>query len=94
MVTSRSVPVSTAPVPTGTDKARLIETPEMIDRMAAELRARSDTDLPHSFYVEQVRRQLAGEARTTSAAANDAGTADQRAGQAHPSVFHAWALSD
>jgi hypothetical protein len=72
----------------------LIETPEMIDRMAAELRARSDTDLPHSFYVEQVRRQLAGEARTRSAAANDDGSIAARSGQAHPSVFHAWALSE
>ncbi len=94
MVTSRSVPVPAASGPTGPDKTRLIETPEMIDRMAAELRARSDTDLPHSFYVEQVRRQLAGEARQTSAAANDDTSVAVRGGQAHPSVFHAWALSE
>ncbi|MCO5730432.1 hypothetical protein [Rhizobium sp. SSA_523] len=90
MVTSQGVPVQSA-----TDRERLIETPEMIDRMAAELRARSDTDLPHSFYVQQIRRQLAGEARAGErTAANDSGKGANRTGQLHPSVFHAWALSE
>ncbi|WP_137130341.1 hypothetical protein [Rhizobium sp. FY34] len=89
MVISNSVPV-----PPNADPARIIESPELIDRMAAELRARSDTDLPHSFYVEQIRRQLAGQAIAAQAVANDDPMQTKRAGQAHPSVFHAWALSD
>jgi hypothetical protein len=85
MVTSKSVPV-----PPKAEQARIINTPEMIDRMASDLRARSDADLPHSFYVEQIRRQLAGQA----AANDDAMQQGKRPGEAHPSVFHAWALSD
>ncbi|MDO1582306.1 hypothetical protein [Rhizobium oryzicola] len=84
MVTSKSVAVPPRP-----ETERALNTPEMIDRMAAELRARSDTDLPHSFYVEQIRKQLSGEMKR---GANDANLSQP--GQAHPSVFHAWALSE
>ena len=90
MVTSNSVPV-----PPKADQARIINTTDMIDRKARDLRARSDADLPHSFYVEQIRRQLAGQALAEQAAANSGDPMrTRRAGEAHPSVFHAWALSD
>lgn len=74
-----------------TEKARLLASPELIDRLAADLRARSDTDLPHGFYVEQVRRQLTMQANENTPAK---GEAEPRTGSAHPSVFHAWALSE
>ncbi|TRL40124.1 hypothetical protein [Rhizobium straminoryzae] len=89
MIISKSVAV-----PQKAEDARNLDTAEMIDRMAAELRARSDTDLPHSFYVAQVRGQLAGRKQTVAAAAPDSASWKKRAGEAHPSVFHAWALSE
>lgn len=85
MVTSRSVAV-----PAGADKAQLNATPEMIDRMAAELRARSDTDLPHTFYVAQVRRQLIAQASQR----NSGPPAAAISSKVQPSVFHAWAMPE
>lgn len=46
-----------------------IDTPDLIDRLAAEMRATGDRELPHSFYVEQVKRTLAG--KTVKRADND-----------------------
>ncbi|MBT9372467.1 hypothetical protein [Rhizobium sp. CSW-27] len=89
MITSKSVAV-----PQKAEDARNLDTAEMIDRMAAELRARSDTDLPHSFYVAQVRGQLAGRRTSAAAPAPETTPWKKRAGEAHPSVFHAWALSE
>jgi hypothetical protein len=52
------------------------------------MRARSAGELPHAYYVEQVKRQLAGKSIRTSAANDDpAQDKDQQI-----SVFHAWAL--
>ncbi|MBP2548854.1 DNA-binding beta-propeller fold protein YncE [Neorhizobium galegae] len=88
MPTSHSVAV-----PREADQARPLDTPEMINRMAADLRARSDTDLPLSFYVAQVRRQLTG--RTPANSQPERAVPETtRAGEAHPSVFHSWAFSD
>ncbi|OHV84347.1 hypothetical protein [Rhizobium sp. LCM 4573] len=67
--------------------------PETIDRLATEMRARSGSELPYSFCVEQVKRQLS--VRMAGApAANDsrppaAGDDDRTA-----AVFRAWALSE
>ena len=66
------------------------DTQELIDRLATELRAKSDPDLPHTFYVEQVRRQLAGKPVETSAA--NAGPAP--AEQDGSSVFRSWAMPE
>ena len=90
MVASGSVAVPPN-TPQQTETSRLLATPELIDRLAAELRARSDADLPHAFYVAQVRRQLASQANENIPASSEP---QRRAGSAHPSVFHAWALSD
>lgn len=88
MVTSSSVAVQ--PAAQQTDNSRLLATPELINKLAADLRARSDTDLPHEFYVAQIRRQLAAQANENIATPE----ADRRTGSAHPSVFHAWAISE
>lgn len=83
MVTSRSVAV-----PQQADKAHLSASPQMIDRMAADLRARSDADLPHAFYVAQVRRQLMVQGSQTGI--------PQPPAKKKPeiSVFHAWAMPE
>ncbi len=45
-----------------------LDTPEMIDRLATEMRARTGGELLAFFYVDQVKRQLAGKSVATSAA--------------------------
>ncbi|MGK9053814.1 hypothetical protein QTA58_17360 [Neorhizobium sp. CSC1952] len=89
MTASNSVPIPHASQSKGAP--RPLDTPGMIDRLATEMRQRSGGELPHSFCVEQVKRQLAGEPVQT-AAANDEPAQKKPADEA--SVFHAWALSE
>lgn len=70
---------------------RTIASEELVNRMAADLRTKGDPDFPHSYYVAQVRRQLAGKP-SQMPPANDAPKAPVTA--AHSSVFHAWALAE
>lgn len=72
---------------------RNIATEELIDRMARDLRAKGDPDFPHSYYVAQVRRQLAGKPSHLPAA-NDALPPKEAGAAEHSSVFHAWALAE
>ncbi|MDH4440416.1 MAG: hypothetical protein QE284_08515 [Rhizobium sp.] len=69
-----------------------ITAPDLIDRLAENLRASSDVDLPHSYFVEQVRLGLAGADLTDHAAANAIETGAHRGkASATQSVFNAWA---
>lgn len=77
----------------GKKAERAIGMDELIDRMATELRAKSDPEFPHSYYVEQVRRRLAGKP-ALAPAANDGVVQAKFPTVAPPSVFHAWALSE
>ncbi|MBW8318632.1 MAG: hypothetical protein K0M47_04465 [Rhizobium sp.] len=71
------------------------EKPELIDRLAEKLRATSDVDLPHSYFVEQVRLGLAGRDLADLAAANHIeGASRQPPPQVSGSVFRAWAMPD
>lgn len=70
---------------------RNIATEQLIDRMAADLRAKGDPDFPHSYYVAQVRRQLAGKPSHLPGA-NDLPKGP--VAPTHSSVFHAWALAE
>ncbi len=72
---------------------RSIATEELINRMAADLRGRSDPEFPHSYYVAQVRRRLAGLPSQLSAA-NDVAAVKVPPAETHSSVFHAWALAE
>ena len=77
----------------GTDKS--LDTPEFIERLAEQLRATSDVDLPHAYFVEQVRLGLAGRDLTDLAAANDIeGASRPRTQQAGSSVYRAWAMPE
>lgn len=87
MVASQSIPQQHK------ETERHIATEELIDRMAAELRAKGDPDFPHSYYVAQVRRQLAGEPSHLPAD-NDQTVAQPPGAREHSSVFHAWALAE
>lgn len=44
-------------------EARQLGSQEFIDRLAEDLRQSSDTDLPHAYFVEEVKLQLAGKGR-------------------------------
>jgi hypothetical protein len=93
MITSNSMPMPA----TGEEPSRSIETPELIDRLAVEMRATGDRDLPHSFYVEQVKRKLAGtRSRTDPVAANDETAEPPKAQVAAStsSVFQCWAMPE
>ena len=37
---------------------RGLDTHELLDRLAERLRAESDTDLPHAFFLDQLRTKL------------------------------------
>ena len=79
---------------TATGPETAMESPELIDRMAEELRASSDASLPHSYFVEQVKLGLAGHTIHASGAANDAGPAPARkmaASDCGASIFQSWA---
>ncbi|MBW6423031.1 hypothetical protein KX729_16355 [Rhizobium sp. XQZ8] len=88
MIASTSMPAPEAPA--RQDPPRLLNSPELIERLATEMRARSGGELPHSFCVEQVKRQLAGKSVETGAA--NAPQMPLRPEQR--SVFHAWAFSE
>ncbi len=81
MITSNSMPLSAV----GNNSSRAIPTPELIDRLAAEMRATGDRELPHSFYVEQVKRKLANDDRVELTNVPAAATS---------SVFHCWAMPE
>ncbi|MGF0538747.1 hypothetical protein ACQQ2Q_12180 [Agrobacterium sp. ES01] len=77
----------------GTDRA--MNAPEVIDRLAEQLRASGDMDLPHSYYVEEVKLRLAGRDLRDRATANDAERIIRRETRASTSsVFHSWAMRD
>ena len=89
MVQSNSLPKSPQ------DASHSLDTPELIDRLAAEMRVSSGTDLPHAYYVAQVKLKLAGNKTTADKPANDATLKAKPGSAEHPSaIFHAWALGD
>lgn len=91
MSASDSLPTPYEPTPAALKQSppsRIFGTPEMIDRLATEMRARCGGELPHSFYVAQVKRKLAGKTVQTTAANDETGLGEK------PSVFHAWALRE
>ena len=67
---------------------RLLDTPEFIDRLASELRAEGDPDLPHSYYVEQVKLRLSGKPGFNAAPDRTAQTYEGS------DCFRAWALGE
>ncbi|MDQ0454487.1 hypothetical protein [Rhizobium paknamense] len=86
---SMSTPADRSPV------ERHLDTAELIDRLAHELKATSDADLPHCYFVEQARLRLAGQHRPERSAANDAARQmPKTAVYASSSVFYAWAMPE
>lgn len=84
------------PIPAGSATGeRSLGTAELIDRLAEELRASSDVDLPHSYFVEQAKLQLAGLDLSNADNANEtSGQVRKTAVNGPASVFHAWAMPE
>lgn len=68
-----------------------LDTAELIDRMAMERRVASDSGLPLAYFVDQVKRELAG---TTPANEPVSGPDRKKTVNSDSSVFHAWALPE
>lgn len=77
------------------DGSRLLGRAEMIDRLAHAMRLKSGLDLPHAYFVEQVKLQLAGSPAFDHSLA---GRPEQKAGPAAAyrgsACFEAWAMRD
>ncbi|OLP44340.1 hypothetical protein [Rhizobium oryziradicis] len=89
------VAMNSMPIPTQPDGfERSLDTVELIDRMAHDLKASSDADLPHCYFVEQAKLRLAG-VHTRERAANDAvRTVSKNIVNGPSSVFYAWAMPE
>ncbi|MCJ8519374.1 hypothetical protein ABID21_002409 [Pseudorhizobium tarimense] len=95
MIASNDMPVPQKPMPEGgSERARRIDRPELVERLAKELRLRSDPDLPHEVYVEQVRRQLAGRSGLSGATAREQILGTRKMPLQSASVFRAWAMRE
>jgi hypothetical protein len=92
MTASKSMP-SLAPVPETEEPSRSREKAELIERLATEMRVKSGGELPHSFCVAQVKRQLGSKSIASSAAGKPVLPVDKN-GLAGRSVFHAWAMPE
>ncbi len=88
MTASKSMP---RPVAEGDANSRILEKSELIDRLATEMRAKSGGELPLSFCIHQVKRQLSGEL-SDSSASDDRTDLTQKPPVG--AVFHAWAMRD
>lgn len=81
--------------PTPKDNETAAEAERIIDRLAEELRASGGVDLPHSYFVEQVRLRLARSDLSTLDTADTARTLIRGwKPKAAPSVFNAWAMPE
>ncbi|MBN8932515.1 hypothetical protein [Agrobacterium pusense] len=88
MITSNSMPISAS----AEGASQSIDTTALIDRLAAEMRSTGDRELPHSFYVEQVKRTLAG--RAVKRADNDERPSTKIPPAGTSSVFQCWAMPE
>jgi hypothetical protein len=80
--------------PAGDADPKLLQQSELIDRLATEMRVASGGELPHSFCVAQVKRQLEGKSSETSAANDKARPSAKSAEAGGRSVFHSWAMPE
>ncbi|MND40168.1 hypothetical protein D3C80_309020 [compost metagenome] len=90
MTTSNSMPRSVAPVE-GDANSKTPSKSELIDRLATEMRVKSGGELPLSFCIAQVKRQLAG--FKPDASATDE-TPSMPVNPPAGSVFQSWAIRD
>jgi hypothetical protein len=69
---------------------RPIDTPELLNRLAEALKAKSGSDLPLSCFVEQVKLQLAGGLSAEELSRRAKGQNNS----AHTDCYRAWAMPE
>lgn len=81
---------------TGPDNGqRLMDRAELIERLAQSMRLKSGLDLPHAYFVEQVKLKLAGSpAFDQSLVEPDDPAAKRSAHFKSAACFEAWAMRD
>ncbi|OJU06397.1 hypothetical protein DEM27_04175 [Metarhizobium album] len=81
---------------TAQDTSRHLDTPEFIDRLAEKLRHSSGIDLPHAYFVEQVKLKLAGSPAFDASLGEAAPEAANKPLPDYQSsaCFTAWAIPD
>ncbi len=74
---------------------RFLDRVEMIDRLAKAMRLKSGLDLPHAYFVEQVKLQLAGSpAFDRSLLGEDEDRTTPTSSYQSADCFKAWAMRD
>lgn len=92
--TARGADLAPANTDTRTEP-RLMDGTELLDQLAQAMRLRSGLDLPHAYFVQQVKLQLSGSPAFDQSLANP----DEQGGRAMPAYesaacFQAWAMRD
>lgn len=74
---------------------RFMDRKEFVDRLAQAMRLKSGLDLPHAYFVEQVKLQLAGSPAFDKSLLGSEGNDNHRM-PAHQSAdcFRAWAIPE
>ncbi|AYD01691.1 hypothetical protein [Neorhizobium sp. NCHU2750] len=94
MTASNSMPSPAASQSPDAD-SRILQQSELIERLATEMRVASGGELPQSFCISQVKRQLEGKPAEKSPANDRTAAFHQKTAEPdRNSVFHAWALGD
>nr|WP_316655240.1 hypothetical protein [uncultured Gellertiella sp.] len=78
------------------DAPRTLDRVELIDRLANEMRMKSGLfDMPHAYFVAQVKLQLSGNPAFDKSLASDNDTSGKPASTLQSAAcFHAWAMRD
>lgn len=77
------------------DRQHVMDRKELIDRLAISMRLKSGLDLPHGYFVEQVKLQLAGSpAFDRSLAEPESQPGKNAAIYQSAACFQAWAMRD
>lgn len=71
-----------------------LDAAELIGRLAEERRVASDSGLPLAYFIDQVKRELAGTAPANDPASIPSGPDRKKTVNSDSSVFHAWALPE
>lgn len=74
------------------ETSRTIDAPELLTRIAEDLRAKSGSDLPLSCFVEQVKLQLAGGKTAEELQEQATGAANSNKPAQLSDTYMAWAM--
>lgn len=92
--TARGIEIGAAKTETKVEP-RLMDGAELLDQLAHAMRLRSGLDLPHAYFVQQVKLQLSGSPAFDQSLANP----EEQRGREMPAYesaacFQAWAMRD